>query len=203
VGGNGTQLFVRALDAPSVTVLADGYQLRSPFVSPRGDWIGYADKRFVLRKVALTGGPSVPLPATLDTDLAGATWLPDDTIVYATFGQILGLRAPRRRRARQRARSETLTRPDPEKGELSHLWPQALPGGHAVLFTITYRTGGPNASQVWVYDLRTRLQKPLVLGGNGARFVPSAPGGTTEPRAGTWSTHPRAGFVRFRSTPPV
>ena len=54
------------------------------FVSPDGQWIGFADGRGVLKKVAVTGGPAVTL-ATLDTaGPGGATWGPDDTIIVAT-----------------------------------------------------------------------------------------------------------------------
>ena len=35
-----------------------------------------------------------------------------------------------------------LTKPDRERGEADHLWPEFLPGGEAVLFTITQVTGG-------------------------------------------------------------
>ena len=35
-----------------------------------------------------------------------------------------------------------LTKPDPERGERDHLWPEFLPGGAAVLFTIVPATGG-------------------------------------------------------------
>ena len=177
VGNNGTKLYVRSLDSLEPREVATGYQLRNPFFSPRGDWIGYADRRYVIKKVAITGGPSIPIPARLDTDLAGATWLPNDTIVFATFGGGRGLRrAPAT--AGAPVENETLTRPDPEKGEVSHLWPHALPGGQAVLFTITYRTGGLGRAQVWVLDLRTRSTKQLLVGGSDARFMPGAAGAT-------------------------
>ena len=182
VGNNGTQLFVRPFNSLDGRVVASGIQLRNPFMSPNGDWVGYADKRFILRKVPITGGPSVPLPASLDTDLAGATWLPDDTIVFATFGQVLGLRRTSAAAGTPKGENETLTKLNHEKGELSHLWPEALPGGHAVLFTIAFKVGGLNASQVWVYDLRTRLQKLLVAGGSCARFIPSAADGLSATR---------------------
>jgi serine/threonine-protein kinase len=48
-----------------------------------------------------------------------------------------------------------------------------LPGGHAVLFTITALTGGLEAAQVAVLDLRTGTRKTLVRGGSHAHYVPS------------------------------
>jgi hypothetical protein len=51
-----------------------------------------------------------------------------------------------------------------------------LPGGRAVLFTITAATGELEASQVAVLDLETGTYKVLVPGGNHAHYVPT-PGG--------------------------
>ena len=48
-----------------------------------------------------------------------------------------------------------LTRPDREQGEADHAWPEWLPGGRAVLFTVMAVTGGPDATQVAVLNLRT------------------------------------------------
>ena len=120
VGNGGTQLLARALDGNDVRAVANGSQLRNPFVSPSGEWVGYAEKRFILKKVAITGGPAVPLPATLDTDLAGATWLSEDEIVFATFGGSLGLRRTTAAPEAPTGESEVLTRIDPGKGEASH-----------------------------------------------------------------------------------
>ena len=66
-----------------------------------------------------------------------------------------------------------MTRPDREHGEADHLWPELLPGGHAVLFTITSQTGGLDTAQVAVRDLRTGTQKILVRGGSDAHYVTS------------------------------
>ena len=66
-----------------------------------------------------------------------------------------------------------LTRPDRAQGEADHLWPEWLPGGRAVLFTITALTGGLDAAQVAVLDLQTGTRKMLVRGGSHAHYVPS------------------------------
>jgi len=65
-----------------------------------------------------------------------------------------------------------LTRPNRGQGELDHLWPEVLPGGRAVLFTIT--TGAAiDSAQIAVLDLRTREQKVLIRGGSHARYASS------------------------------
>jgi Tol biopolymer transport system component len=67
-----------------------------------------------------------------------------------------------------------LTRPDRAKGEADHVWPELLPGGRAVLFTITAQSsGGLDAAQVAVLDLRTGSRKILVRGGTHAHYISS------------------------------
>jgi hypothetical protein len=64
-----------------------------------------------------------------------------------------------------------LTRPDQERGEADHLSPGRLPGGRAVLFTTTWRTGGP--PQIALLDLETGNRKILGLEGTAPRYVES------------------------------
>ncbi len=168
VGNRGTQLFVRALDALEPVAVFTGAP-RGPFVSPDGQWIGFVDGTTVLKKVAVTGGPAVTL-ATLDGGASrGATWGPDDTIIVATSNATTGLQ----RVAAAGGPTTVLTRPDRAQGEADHLWPELLPGGRAVLFTITAQTGGLDAAQVAVLDLQTGTRTVLVRGGSHAHYVSS------------------------------
>ncbi len=90
-----------------------------------------------LKKVAITGGPSVEL-SRVDGPSRGATWGDDDTIILATAALSTGLQ----RVSSAGGAPAVLTTPDHERGESDHLWPQFLPGSHAVLFTITASEGG-------------------------------------------------------------
>jgi serine/threonine-protein kinase len=164
VGNNGTQLFVRALDALDPVAVFTG-TAHGPFVSPDGQWIGFVDAQ-TLKKVAVTGGPAVTL-ATLDGNSLGATWGPDDTIIVATANGGTGLQ----RVGAAGGPTTVLTRPDRAQGEADHLWPEGLPGGRAVLFTITALTGGLDAAQVAVLDLQTGTRTVLVRGGSHAHYV--------------------------------
>ena len=89
VGANGTALFVRALDGLEPVAIAKGAP-RNPFVSPDGQWVGFFDGNTALKKVAITGGPAITVTG-LDSVPRGATWLPDDTIVFATSTAATGL----------------------------------------------------------------------------------------------------------------
>jgi serine/threonine-protein kinase len=169
VGNQGTQIFVRPLDSLAPVAVFTGRGLTGLFVSPDGQWIGFREALGLLKKVAVNGGPAVTL-ATIDTaGSSGATWGPDDTIILATNSVDTGLmRVPA-----AGGPLTVLTRPDPAQGEADHFWPEMLPGGRAVLFTITSLTDGLEAAQVAALDLQTGMRKILVRGGSHAHYVSS------------------------------
>ena len=167
VGNNGTQLYVRALDALEPVLVFTSAELSGPFVSPDGQWIGFVEGG-ALKKVAVTGGPAFTLTG-LDGTARGATWGADDAIIAATTNAATGLQ----RVPAAGGPPTVLTRPDPAQGEADHVWPERLPGGRAVLFTITPLSGGLDAAQVAVLDLQTGTYTVLVRGGSLGRYVPS------------------------------
>ena len=169
-GPTDTQFFVHALDQLEPTPLAGlGRQPRAPFSSPDGRWIGFVEPTpITLKKVAITGGPALEL-CGLDSASRGATWGDDDSIIFATAAPATGLQ----RVSSAGGEPTVLTKPNRERGEHDHLWPQFLPGSQAVLFTIIPTTGGVDASQVAVLDLSTGTQKILMRGGSQAQYVSS------------------------------
>jgi eukaryotic-like serine/threonine-protein kinase len=170
VGTNGNQFFVRALNRLEPTPLIGLGRPKAPFLSPDGQWIGFVDigSSVGLKKVAITGGPVLPV-CGLDGQSRGAVWGDDGNIIFATSLPATGLQ----RVSSAGGEPTVLTTPDGQRGEIDHLWPQFLPGGRSVLFTITTTTGGTETSQVAVLDLRTGAQKTLLRGGSQAQFVPS------------------------------
>ena len=161
------QLLVRVLNQIEPDVLGGLGTPTNPFISPDGQWIGFADGQR-LKKVAITGGPPVTI-APVDGVLRGATWGPDGTIVFATDATVTGLQ----RVSAAGGEPAVLTKPDSERGDRDHLWPEFLPGGGAVLFTIYPAIGGPDNAQVAVLDLKTGASKVLVRGGSHAHYVPT------------------------------
>ena len=170
----GTQLLVRALEALEPTVIASGGGLKRPFLSPSGDWVGFGGGTgfFFLSKVPIAGGDPVKLTA-VDGDLNGATWLPDDTIVFATSNGGTGLQ----RISASGGKLEVLTKPDHEHGEVDHLYPDVLPGGSAVLFTLVSQMGNAPTTDIWAYDVRDGSRKRVFAGGSDARFVRASTAG--------------------------
>jgi serine/threonine-protein kinase len=171
VGNRGTQLFIRPLQSLDAVALFSGAP-RGPFPSPDGKWIGFFDG-VVLRKVSTTGGPTVTL-ATVDSASRGAVWLPDDTIVFATQNPTTGLQ----RVPAAGGTPTVLTRPERGQGAVDHLWPEMLPGGHAVLFTVTTINSGTaggdlSTARIAVLDLQTGNSTVVVRGGSDAHYASS------------------------------
>jgi len=171
IGNNGTQLFVRPTDRfESTAIFTAVGPLNAVFMSPDGKSVGFKEGNN-LKKIALTGGPAETIVQTIAG--YGATWAPHDTIILSTMDRDAGLQ----RLSASGGDFTVLTRPT-ARGELTHVWPTMLPGGRAVLFTITATTGGLDAAQVAVLDLVTGEHKVLVAGGSDARYVSSQRGST-------------------------
>jgi len=169
-GAGGAQLLVRTLDQLEVTSVGRFTLPRDPFFSADGQWIGFFDQPNALKKVAISGGPAVTIVAANGLP-RGATWGPDDTVIFATGNPEAGLQ----RVASSGGEITVLTKPNREAGEANHVWPSFLPGGRAVLFTITPLGGEPaiDSAQIAVLDLETGAHKILVRGGSHAQYVSS------------------------------
>jgi serine/threonine-protein kinase len=176
VGGKGT-LFARPLDQLDATPLTDATGADrpvGPFVSPRGDWVAFSTGApQTLKKVAMTGGPSVSL-VRLDGGFSGGTWGPSGSIVFGTNNPATGLQQVEE----GGGEPVVLTRPDRALGETDHVLPEFLPDGQTILFTIRTSTSTSgdrdiDQAQIAVFDLRTRTYTTLIRGGSNARYVPS------------------------------
>ena len=161
------QILVRALDQFEPLALTGLGAPVGLFTAPDGQSVGFFDGATSLKRVAITGGPAVTIVALLDGPPRGATWSADDTIVYATGSRGL------KRVSAAGGEVTNLTTPARERGEDSHLWPEFLPDGHTVLFTISALSGGRDAAQIAALDLRTGTQTVLLRGGSHARYVPT------------------------------
>jgi serine/threonine-protein kinase len=158
------RLYLRAIDQLSATPI-QGTETgstfgRSPFFSPDGQWIGFWQDG-ELRKVALTGG--APLKLSEAQNPLGASWGPDDTILYgqgpAGIWRVSG----------QGGTPQQVVSVDEKKGEIAH-GPQLLPGGRAVLFTLA-TSGGWNEAQIVVQLLDSGERKVVLSGGRDARYL--------------------------------
>jgi serine/threonine-protein kinase len=130
-----------------------------------------------LKRTALDGG-SVATICDVPREGRGGTWSEDDTIVFAGIsGGLMRVRAGES--------IEPLTQLDPP--EITHRWPQFLPGGRAVIFTSHSAPSWWSRARVEVFSLATGRRKRLVDGATFGRFVadPDGTGYLTFVRNGT------------------
>ena len=169
VGDGGRRIFVRALDQLEPVAIATGSLLKNPFVSPDGQWVGYGEGLSgLLKKVPIAGGPPIDIATGVGL-LRGAAWLADNTIVFGTARRDTGLR----RISADGGRLQVLTTPDSARNEYDHYWPEALPDGRGVLYTVLARTGGLSVARIAVYDLETNTSKDLLTGATNAVYLRS------------------------------
>ena len=157
------RLFKRRLADGQTTTIDGTGGGEHPFFSPDGQWLGYVDGGRIW-KMRVDGGTPIVV-ATLPS-VAGATW-GDDGYIVAGRNQESGLwRVPA-----DGGTPEQLTEVTDEDGSNDHRWPQALPGGRGVLFSVS--TGPEDSARIVVLDARTGTRKDLVKGSASARYVPT------------------------------
>jgi serine/threonine-protein kinase len=134
-----------------------------PFFSPDGEWVGFFTPGGKLKKIPVQGGAPVDICDVRDA--RGASWGDDGNIVFApdTRGGLF-------RVSSNGGIPHPLTKLKP--GELTHRWPQVLPGSRYVLFTANTGTNWENAS-VEIQSLKTGQRKTLHQGGSYGRYTPT------------------------------
>ena len=159
-----TQLVLRALDRTTGQTLPGTDGAFSPFFSPDGKSIGFF-ARGLLRTIAI---------ASLEIrDVAvapsgrGGWWADDGIIYYAPVNNTGIMKVPS-----GGGTPSAVTTPDRSKGEISHRWPQVLPGGKAMLLTVWTGPARDNKS-IQVFRLDTGWRETVANGGDTGRYVRS------------------------------
>jgi serine/threonine-protein kinase len=155
------QLATRLLSQATSTPLPGTEGAADPFFSPDGQWIGFwAGGK--LKKISVLGGAVVVLCDA--PSMRGATWGEDGTIIAA-----LSLNGGLSRVSAEGAAPQSVTKLAAE--EVTHRWPQILPGGQAALFTASGVTTQYDAASIQAVTLKTGEVKTLVRGGSFGRYV--------------------------------
>ena len=169
--GGESQLLLRPLGQSDATLLAKGSGAAQspyhPFFSPDEKWIGYVTAS-ELRKISLTGGTPMTLASVQRS--RGASFGPDDTIVYAPSPSSGLFRVSA---AGGVGEPEPVTTVDEARGETTHRWPQWLPGGKAILFTAASSSTNLTDATLEVLIVATGERKQIHRGGYYGRYVPS------------------------------
>ena len=147
----------------------------TPFFSPDGNWLGYyRDGQFFKIRVSpgapgsgepISFGPAVPIADAPRFSGSGVSWGPDDQIVFSSFGLggVLMLVDA------NGGTASALTAVDWERGEYSHTWPQVLPDGKGILFSVW----GQEIGGTYIYTFETDAYKEVIPGAYGAEYVPT------------------------------
>jgi eukaryotic-like serine/threonine-protein kinase len=162
--GDRTQLFLRPLNGHEATPVPGSANAVSPFFSPDSQWIAFfADGR--LKKMPVGGGPPV---IVCDAAIGfGGTWGADDTIVFAPAPGSPLWRVPAAGGTPVR-----LTQLDGARGEFSHRWPEFLPDGRTVLFTVGTQ-GSWDDAEIVAESIDSGQRQRVVEGGTHPRYLAS------------------------------
>jgi eukaryotic-like serine/threonine-protein kinase len=132
------------------------------FLSPDGRWVAFLQNNKLV-KLPIDGGTPIELGEAF---WGGGAWDEDGRLVYSRSYQEGLWEVPE-----VGGTPVMLTSPDRTKGELSHWWPQVLPGGENILFTAYRGAGGE--STVEVYSRKTKARTVLLRDALHGRYHPA------------------------------
>ena len=163
-GEKGTSIFRRSLNSMTITRIEGSEGAENPVISPDGRSVAFvADK--MLRRVPLEGGASVAIaPAQAPRGLA---WARDGSLVFSPVYNSVLFRV-----SATGGSPVPATKFDAAKGERSHRWPQVLPDGRTVIFTVGLISspGDYDGSNIDAVRLDTGERRTIVQGARMARY---------------------------------
>ncbi|MGI8618387.1 MAG: hypothetical protein ACR2L6_04765, partial [Gemmatimonadaceae bacterium] len=164
-GGNRRQLYVRRRSQLLSMLLPGTENSMNPVFSPDGRNIAFFTHGGGLRIVSVQGGPPLTVTDSLVGN-GGQSW-GHDGILYA---DATGGSALVRVSAAPGGRPRPFTALDTAAGEVNHNWPDVLPGGRGVLFTVHYGAKAGSGSAIGVAETETGKHQTLLEGGTLARY---------------------------------
>jgi len=160
-------VYLRRMDGTRVQPIRGTERASAPFFSPDGGSLAFFTDR-ELKKIQVAGGAAFTLASATST--RGGSWSPDGATIYFSPEYDSGIwRVPA-----AGGTAEPLVQPDTNGGERTLRWPQALPGGRAILFTVG-ASDSPNSyddARLEVYSLDSKTRRVLIRGANMGRFAP-------------------------------
>jgi Tol biopolymer transport system component len=161
--GDTTQLMLRALDSTTWQPLPGTNDAYSPFFAPDGNAIGFF-ARGKLRTITIS---SLETRELADTAIGRGGWWADDGFIYYVPGNTSGVMKV----ASGGGKPVAVTMLDRGKGEVSHRWPQVLPGSKAMLLTV-WTGPARNNKTVQVVRFDSGARETIAVGDTG-RYVRS------------------------------
>ena len=137
-----------------------------PFFSPDGQWIAFfADGK--LKKISIFGGSPQDV-CSVPGFMRGGWWTADNVIWFGHLNSVV-YRVPS-----IGGIPEEVTVMDSLQGEISHRFPQPLPDGKTIIFTVKYNNiTSFDDAVITAENIVTHERKTLIRGGSYARYVPT------------------------------
>jgi serine/threonine protein kinase len=161
------QLYMWSQDDPQFKPIPATRNPHNPFFSPDGQWIGFLTMDNQLKKVSIDGGE----PRTLLKDILGGvfafgSWADDGTIVFSVYSGDSCIQRVPDTGAQQ---AEMLVPPVSKDDKVYYCYPQVLPKGKAILYSLV----DPNGSCIWAYLPTTGKSQLVLKDASYARYVNS------------------------------
>jgi len=169
--GLGSQVVMRPIDREKLEPVAgsETHFLVQTFYltfSPDGQWLTFNPGN-IIKKSSVFGGAPVTLCETGDQP-RGLWWGVDKNVYYGTIsGGIY-------RVGEEGGQPVQITKVDSAAREISHRFPELLPDGKSVLYTVKYNNIMTfDEAAIAVFDQKAGKSKILIRGGTFARYVPT------------------------------
>ncbi|HLF15178.1 MAG TPA: protein kinase [Bacteroidota bacterium] len=160
------QLFLRPMDKLTATPMASTETASDPFFSSDGKWVGFfaAGK---LKKVSIFGGASQDI-CEVPGFMRGGCWGTDDAIFFGHLNRGVF------RVAADGGTPVEVTTLDTARGEISHRFPQSIPGGKWVIYTVKFNNIATfDDAVITAENIETHERRELIRGGSYARYLSS------------------------------
>ena len=167
-GGNGTstQIILRRMDALALQPLAGTNGALYPTFSPDARWLAY-EVNGILMKIPVSGGAAQKL-CNIEGLSRGITWENEHSILFGHINRGIY------RVSANGGTPEAITRPDSANGEISHRFPQLLPDGKTLIFTVKQNNISTFDDAIIVAQrIDSGERKVLVRGGTFGRYTPT------------------------------
>ncbi len=164
---NGSKLYLHRMDELTTQAIPGTDGVTEAAFSPDGQWIVFNSSNQKIVKIPILGGaPEVLCP--LQEPTRGLFWTADNTILFGVVSAGI-FRVP--------ATGGTpvpVTRVDSTTGEISHRFPQLLPDGKTIIFTVKQNNITSFDDAIIAAErIGTGERKIIVRGGTYAKYVPT------------------------------
>ena len=170
IGGPSGRLMLRPRSQLHGAPLPGTDQAQNPFFSPDGQHVGFMTTDRKLRITSIDGGQPIAIADSL-VGFGGLAWARDG-FIYAAGAGPSGLVRVSPTAGAVPTRFTTL---NAAASEVKHFWPEPLPSGKGVLFTISSRQKGASSttSSVAVAEIVTGVHRVLIQNATNARYAAS------------------------------